>query len=95
MKPTSTAVHPPRTCIEEATFAEQKARLGLSVRRLDEILGEDGLLLKIARFPERCFQVPGTSLRTEVSAAWPDAPSVIVTFAVDEGHVYLLWIDLY
>jgi hypothetical protein len=95
MKPTDrpSAADPPRTCVEEATFAEQKEKLGVDVKRLDEIL--DGLLLRIARFPERSHVVPTTSLRTEMSMPFEDAPTIIVTFAYDESHVYMLWIDLY
>jgi hypothetical protein len=95
MKPTPRAARPPRTCIEETTFAEQKARLGAGVRRLDEILAEDGLLLKIARFPERSFSVPGTSLCSELTRPFPDAPIVWLLFSYDDEAVYLRWIELY
>jgi hypothetical protein len=94
MYPTSRPPDPPaRNCVEEATFADQKAKLGVTVRRLDEIL--EGALLKIARFPERSFPTPGTSLCSELTRPFPDAPIVWLLFSYDDEAVYLRWIELY
>jgi hypothetical protein len=83
---------PWRKIVEEKTFEEDKAKLAHDARRLDEIL--DGVVELLSREPERGKPMPDSDLLVVVTQAYPDAPSLGVTYRFDDETTYLLAVEL-
>lgn len=81
-----------RTIRQEPKFDEQLRELGISCRRLDEIL--DGVCFGLARDPESFGVVPGTHLSILKTAVFPQAPSLRIFFTYTDNEVCLLWVEL-
>ena len=80
-----------RTIREEPKFDEQRAKLGVSHKRLDEVLA--AFHYALCRDPERYPRVPGTTLRVLKTSVYPGAPSLRIFFTFDEHEVHLIMIE--
>jgi len=80
-----------RTLREEKQFAEEKAKLKHSAKRLDEVLS--GLSWTLARRPDSFPNVPGLKLYLAKTDPFPGTPALFVWFTFDEDMVYLLSIE--
>ena len=81
----------PRTCIEEPTFGQQRARLGLTAQEVDEVFLTGERLLALATFPERALKTTNAA-RHETSRP-SEHGGLVVAFTFDEDHFYLVGID--
>ncbi len=80
-----------RTIVEEPLFIQQKKKLRVSVRRLDEVL--HGVTWVLCRKPEEFGNIPGTSLYLAKTDSAPDTPALYVWFIFDDDTVRLLMIE--
>ena len=80
-----------RTIREEPKFDEQRAKLGVSHKRLDEVLA--AFHYALCHAPERYPRVPGTTLRVLKTSVYPGAPSLRIFFTFDEHEVHLITIE--
>jgi len=71
-----------RTIRQEPKFNEQLEALGISYRRLDEVL--EGVCFALAREPERFSRIPGTQLSIIKTPVYPNAPSLRIFFTYNE-----------
>lgn len=82
-----------RTVSEADSFGESRAVLGVSVKRLDEVL--EGAVFVVARGPEECHPIPKTNLRIIISDPFPDMPRLRIFFRiVSESECEFLWIEV-
>ena len=81
-----------RQLIEEETFEADKRRLYADATRLDAIL--EGINLKLSRSAESGTPIPESDLWVILTAPFPDAPALGVTYSFDEEHVYMLGLEL-
>jgi hypothetical protein len=86
-------LNPPnlRTFRQEPKFDEEVAALGITHKRLDAILASATYAL--AREPQRCEKIDGTSVSVYKTVVYPDAPSVRIFFTYTEDEVHLLHIE--
>ena len=79
-----------REVIESLQFQDQVKDLGVSVKRLDEVLF--GVTWRIARTPDQCpLAIEGRSdLRITKTVKASSVPPLRILFAFDEGRVTLL-----
>lgn len=80
-----------RTIREEKQFADQKAKLKHSAKRLDEVLS--GLIWTLCRKPDSFPNVPGSNLYLAKTDGTSDTPGLFVWFTFDEDTVFLLSIE--
>ena len=80
-----------RTIIESNLYADSKAALPLTCKRLDEIL--DGVLWHLSRKPEIFPRVPGTVLHRVRTEAFPDVPVLLVWYTFDHDTVTLQLVE--
>ena len=80
-----------RTIRQEPKFNEQLEALGISYRRLDEVL--EGVCFALAREPERFSRIPGTQLSIIKTPVYPNAPSLRIFFTYNEEEVHLLAVE--
>jgi hypothetical protein len=74
------------------TFDEQKALLGLDVKRPDEIIRSAEW--RMAFHAESCPKMTGTVLRVTFTDPFPDAPPMRILFSiVDDDNVMAHWIE--
>ena len=86
-------MNPPkfRTIRQEPSFDEDLESLAISHQRLDEVIL--GASFFLARQPELCHKVPGTTLRVFKTAVYPNAPSIRIFFTVTDELVRLLHVE--
>jgi hypothetical protein len=82
-----------KTVVESAQFGEEKAAIGVEVKRLGEIL--HGIVWALERDPRRFPQIRGTRLHRVLTDPFPDAPPVRVwyTYNILTQEVELLSIE--
>lgn len=79
--------------IEEESFEEDRASLYPDAKRLDEIL--EGVWILLCARPEMGTPIPDSDgLYVVVTAEYPDAPALGVTYRFDAEHTYLLGLEL-
>ncbi len=83
-----------RTIRQEPKFNEQLEALGISHKRLDEVL--EGVAFALAREPERFPRIPGTQLSIVKTPVYLNAPSLRIFFTYNtynEEEVHLLTVE--
>ena len=80
-----------RTIRQEPKFNEQLEALGVTHKRLDEVL--EGVCFALSRNPERFPRVPGTQLSIIKTPVYPGAPSLRIFFTFNEEEVHLLMVE--
>lgn len=81
-----------REVVEGQWFPDSRRALGLSARRLDEIL--EGVILTLAAQPKRYPIVAGTTLHTLTTDGFPPhLPSYTIYFNFNAQTVVLEWIE--
>lgn len=81
-----------RTIRHDHDYEDQARRLGLSHKRLDEVL--DGVTWAIARSPAEFELMLDTGLRLVKTDPFPDAPPLRIYFTWDEDdNCTLRWIE--
>jgi len=81
-----------RTIREEATFAEEIAKLRIEYKRLDDVL--QAAYSRLTRAPESYHQIRGTSLWRFKLNLFPGLPRLTVYYTFDDHEVHLLYADL-
>jgi hypothetical protein len=81
-----------RTIREAEAFSKKLVELGVSPKRMDELL--EGISLTVATHPEIFEQVPGKNLRRFRIVPFPGLPQLNVWFRYDEQYVDLVEIDV-
>src|SRR5258706_11825310 len=76
---------------QEPKFDEEVAALGITHKRLDELLAS--ATYSLARHPERCEKIEGTLVHVYKTVVYPDAPSVRIFFTFNDVEVDLLHIE--
>jgi hypothetical protein len=83
-----------RTLIETELYRRDREFLGLSWKRLDEVL--TGVTIKIAVEPTYFPALPKTEIRRAKTQAYPpDVPSLSIWFTVEGDRVILQHIETY
>jgi len=80
-----------RTIRQEPKFNEQLAALGVSHKRLDEVM--EGVSFALSRHPEQFPRVPGTQISIIKTPVYPNAPSLRIFFTYSEEEVHLLVVE--
>lgn len=80
-----------RTIRQEPRFDEQLGELGVSHKRLDEVLA--GAAFGVSHAPENYPIVPGTVLRVLETVTYPNAPSIRIFFTFDDEEVHFLHVE--
>lgn len=81
-----------RTIREGPRFRQQCMELGLTIRRLDEVL--IAATWAVARHAEQLPLIPNTTLRVVLTAPFPDVPALQIYFRIaDEDYVDFEWIE--
>jgi|HubBroStandDraft_2_1064218.scaffolds.fasta_scaffold2049111_1 hypothetical protein len=81
-----------RTIREEGRFREQLEELGVSARRLDELM--EGIALAVSLRPEVFPRVPGTSLHRIKVRPFQGLPHLNLWFWYNETTVSFVEVDL-
>lgn len=81
-----------RTIREEPTFRERLEKLGVSPKRMDELL--EGILLTVASHPEIFDRVPGKDLWRFRVIPFPGMPRMNVWFRYDDQYVDFIEVDV-
>lgn len=81
-----------RDIVHEPSFEAQRAKAGLSHKRLDEAM--TGIDSALAMFPEHYPKIPGTTFSLLKTKAFPNAPALRIFFTYNDNQVHLLWIEL-
>jgi len=82
-----------RTIRECREYVEQYEKLGLEIRRLDEV--RESVDWALARHPETFTEVPATDLRVLPTAEFPEVPELVLYFrVVGTDYIDLVWVEL-
>ncbi len=82
-----------RTIRECREYVEQYEKLGLEIRRLDEV--RESVDWALARHPETFVEVPDTNLRLLPTAEFPEVPALMLHYRlVGTDYIDLVWVEL-
>jgi hypothetical protein len=82
-----------REIVEQERLAEILSRLGVSARKLDDIIG--GFSFLVGRRPDIFAQESETGWsRIVMNAFPPDIPLIRIWFTYDDDHVYIEHVEL-
>ena len=80
-----------REIVEEQKFKDQVEALGLSWKRLDEVLS--GISISLAVRPEFWPKIPGTAFSVLKTLHYPKCPPLRVFFTYDALQVHLWYVE--
>jgi hypothetical protein len=82
-----------REIVEQERLAEILSRLGVSARKLDDII--DGFSFLVGQRPDIFAREPDTGWSRIVMKAFPpDIPLIRIWFTYDDDHVYIEHVEL-
>jgi hypothetical protein len=85
---------PPRKIIEEASFEAQKATVGLTAERFDDIMV--GVIFGLASDPAMIgTRVLATNLWVHITREFPGSPALAFLYTFDDAEVHLWWVEVY
>jgi hypothetical protein len=80
-----------RTIIEEDSFRQSLKKLGISPKRLDELV--EGVIFAVAKSPETFPEVPGTGIHRLQILPFPGMKRLNVWFTFEDETVTFLGVD--